>query len=108
MLCASLVSTGSAFMGEEDIAALRRPAPVLYQTAEDGIADTIRPRLERMGADMTKIHLIDERIHGLSLSDDRIQQALEKIRPLLMIIDPLQAYLGAEVDMHMVNKVDLG
>jgi len=36
---------------------------------------------------------------------DSIEVALQSLRPALMIIDPLQAYLGAKVDMHRANEV---
>jgi len=36
------------------------PANVIFQTAEDGLADTIKPRLEDLGADCSRVHVIDE------------------------------------------------
>ena len=33
---------------------------VIYQTAEDGLADTIKPRLEEVGADCSRVVVIDE------------------------------------------------
>ena len=36
------------------------PVNVIYQTAEDGLADTVKPRLESAGADCTRIMVIDE------------------------------------------------
>jgi len=70
------------------------PADVLFQTAEDGLADTIKPRLEDLGADCYRIHVIDENEKSLSLSDERIEKAIVKTRAKLLILDPLQAYLG--------------
>ena len=74
------------------------PVNILYQTAEDGLADTIRPRLDALGADCSRVLVIDESKRELSLSDERIRQAMEKTRAKLLVLDPLQAYLGAEVD----------
>ena len=37
------------------------PINVIYQTAEDGLADTIKPRLEAAGADCSRVLVIDER-----------------------------------------------
>ena len=36
------------------------PVNILYQTAEDGLADTIRPRLDALGADCSRVLVIDE------------------------------------------------
>lgn len=81
------------------------PVNILYQTAEDGLADTIRPRLDALGADCSRVLVIDESERELSLSDERIRQAMEETGAKLLVLDPLQAYLGAEVDMHRANEV---
>ena len=39
---------------------VQEPVNVIYQTAEDGLADTVKPRLEIAGADCEKILVIDE------------------------------------------------
>lgn len=77
------------------------PVNILYQTAEDGLADTIRPRLDALGADCSRVLVIDESKRELSLGDERIRQAMEETGAKLLVLDPLQAYLGAEVDMMM-------
>lgn len=99
---AAKTSTGGVFFGDTTE---RPPANVLYQTAEDGIEDTIKPRLIPMNPDFSRIGLIDEREQGLNLSDSRIENTMQEFKPKLMIFDPLQAYLGAEVDMHRANEV---
>ena len=100
---AAQVSTGRPFYGE---ATGRAPAVAVYQTAEDGIADTIKPRLESMHPNFDKIYVYNEISEGLSLSDDRtIEQIMKDLNPLLMIFDPLQAYLGAQIDMNRANQV---
>ena len=81
------------------------PVNILYQTAEDGLADTIRPRLDALGADCSRVLVIAESKRELSLSDERIRQAMEETGAKLLVLDPLQAYLGAEVDMHRANEV---
>ena len=81
------------------------PVNILYQTAEDGLADTIRPRLDALGADCSRVLVIDESKRELSLSDERIRQAMEETGAKLLVLDPLQAYLGAEVAMHRANEV---
>ena len=81
------------------------PMNVIYQTAEDGLADTIRPRLDALGAECSRVMVIDESNKELSLSDERIRQAIEETGAKLIVLDPLQAYLGADVDMHRANEV---
>ena len=81
------------------------PQPVIFQTAEDGLADTIKPRLEPMQPDFSRINIIDESQRGLDLCDERIEQIMKALKPALMIFDPLQAYLGADVDMHRANQI---
>ena len=81
------------------------PFNVLYQTAEDGIADTIKPRLAKCGADMTRVRFINEDEKQLSMTDDRIEKAIRQNHVRLMIMDPIQAYLGANVDMNRANEI---
>lgn len=83
----------------------RSPVNIIYQTAEDGLADTIKPRLVAAGADCNKVLVIDESENGLSMTDERIEQALQKTAAKLLILDPIQAYLGANVDMHRANEI---
>ena len=50
------------------------PQKVIYQCSEDGVSDTIKPRLERCGADCGKIAFINEEVYnGLTLDDERIR-----------------------------------
>jgi len=97
----SAMTKGDA-LPERDAA---EPVNVIYQTAEDGLADTIRPRLDALGADCSRVLVIDESKKELSLSDERIRQAIEETAAKLIVLDPLQAYLGADVDMHRANEV---
>ena len=78
---------------------------IIYQTAEDGIEDTIKPRLEKAGADCSMIRVIDETDKELSMTDDRLEQAIIETGARLIILDPIQAYIGATVDMHRANEI---
>lgn len=91
---------------------------VILLSAEDGASDTIRPRLEAAGADLSRIHIIDgvrdcSAEQGAGRSDsfrlDRDLEALrEKITELgdvaLVVIDPISAYMGG-VDSHKNAEV---
>lgn len=98
---AAACSRGQALPGGEN----GEPLTVLYQTAEDGLGDTIKPRLLESKADMQKIYTIDETDFPLSMLDHRIGEAIEKTHAQLMILDPMQAYLGEKVDMNRANEV---
>ena len=81
------------------------PIHIIYQTAEDGLEDTIKPRLEKAGADCSMIRVIDETDKELSMTDDRLEQAIIETKARLIILDPIQAYIGATVDMHRANEI---
>lgn len=78
---------------------------VIYQTAEDGLADTVKPRLLQAGADCEKVLVIDESEKSLSMLDERIEEALIKTGARVLILDPIQAYLGSGTDMNRANEV---
>lgn len=78
---------------------------VIYQTAEDGLGDTVKPRLLEAGADLDRVMVIDDGDKPLTLSDKRIERAIRENHARLLIIDPVQAFLGADVDMNRANEV---
>lgn len=98
----ALLTTGRS-MPESDIPT--EPITVIYQTAEDGLSDTIKPKLVEAGADCAKVAVIDESIQPFSLLDGRLEKAIRQINARLLILDPLQAYLGEDIDMHRANEV---
>lgn len=85
---------------------VHEPFNVIYQTAEDGLGDTIKPRLIEAGADLEKVLVIDEGDDDpLTLADERIEKAIRQNDARLLIIDPIQAFLGPNVDMNRANEV---
>ena len=81
------------------------PFNVIYQTAEDGLGDTVKPRLMEADADLERVLVIDDRDTPLTLADERIARAIRENNARLVIIDPVQAFLGADVDMNRANEV---
>ena len=81
------------------------PFNVIYQTTEDGLGDTVKPRLIEAGADLDRVLVIDDSDVQLTLSDERIEKAIIENNARLVIIDPIQVYLGADVDMNRANEV---
>lgn len=100
---AALLSRGKPLPCDEDIP--YEPISIIYQTAEDGIDDTIKPRLEKANADCSKIRVIDETEKELSMTDERLEQAIAETNAKLVILDPIQAYIGSDVDMHRANEI---
>ena len=98
----ALLTTGKRLPDEK---AAAEPIRVIYQSAEDGLSDTIKPRLEMSGADCSRVLVIDESEKELTLCDERLEQAVQETGARLIVLDPLQAYLGDNVDMHRANEV---
>ena len=85
--------------------ALGRPRRIIYQCSEDGACDTIKPRLESCGADCRNVAYINEEIHdGLTLDDERIREAIIEFKPQLVVIDPLQSYIGNDSDLQIAVR----
>ena len=83
---------------------LTEPMNIIYQTAEDGLADTVKPRLEKAGADCERIVVIDESAKSLSMADERLEEAIIQTGARMLILDPIQAYLGGGMDMNRANE----
>ena len=98
---AAMLSKGEGL--EENMKVLE-PMNIIYQTAEDGLADTVKPRLEAAGADCERVLVIDESDKSLSMSDERLEEAIKQTGARLLILDPIQAYLGGGVDMNRANE----
>lgn len=81
------------------------PFNMIFQTAEDGLRDTVKPRLLSAEADLERVLVIDDADNPLTLADERIENAIRENNARLVIIDPLQAFLGANVDMNRANEV---
>ena len=98
---AAKLSKGEVLDKDMDI---KEPIIVIYQTAEDGLADTVKPRLELAGADCEQIIVIDESDKSLSMADERLEEAIQTTGAKLLILDPIQAYLGGGMDMNRANE----
>jgi hypothetical protein len=99
MECAAHITTGTQWPD----GSLGCSGDVLLLAAEDNPGDTIRPRLNAAGADASRVHLLkaiqthtngEERNFDLTRDLKPLEFAVEKYRPTLVCIDPLNAYLG--------------
>jgi putative DNA primase/helicase len=85
----------------------------LFVTLEDGIADTIRPRLEALGGDPDRVDVItgfrqQGRVEPLVLNTDTlpaIENTIQDTETKLLTFDPLSAYLGPNVNSWKDSEV---
>ncbi|GHU95828.1 hypothetical protein FACS1894208_09370 [Clostridia bacterium] len=71
----------------------REPSNVLFQSAEDGLADTIKPRLLKLGADCDCVNVINDGDYPLMLGDPRIEEAIVKTGAKLFVFDPINSFI---------------
>src|SRR5215510_16204661 len=103
---AGAVTTGGEWPCAEGRALL---GDVVILSAEDGVADTIVPRLMEAGADLKRVHIINavkdasgRRGFNLSADLDLLERKIsESDNVRLIIIDPIGSYLGPKVDSHV-------
>jgi RecA-family ATPase len=84
---------------------LNNASNIIYQSSEDGAEDTLKPRLESAGADCSRIAFIDESSDCLTLCSPRIESSIHEIDAKLIVLDPLQAYIGDGGDMNRADGV---
>lgn len=92
--------------GELDGDLYGHAADVLVVTYEDHIASVVRPRLEAASADLGRIHDLGiaedgtEELLTLPRDIELIQEAIERTHARLLLVDPIVASLGGEVNSH--------
>ncbi|MDX6693212.1 MAG: hypothetical protein QOF02_815 [Blastocatellia bacterium] len=77
---------------------------VLMLSAEDGLGDTLRPRLDAVEADVRRIFALNEPLTFDTSGLIRLEAAIIEHAPALVIIDPLFAFTGGKVDIHRANE----
>lgn len=98
---AACVSSGTPLPGLPKL----EQQKVIYLSAEDGVRDTLKPRLEELGADTKNILFFKEEDKPTSLSQRMIEIALDMSGAKVLIIDPIQAFMGSRTDMNKANEV---
>ena len=99
-LCAvaAHVSTGRPIL---DIP-VTTPGNVILMSVEDDLP-VLRGRLEADGGDLDKCYLVSNAA-GLSFNDPKVESMIRKVSAKMIIFDPLQAFLGAKIDMFRSNE----
>jgi hypothetical protein len=101
---ASATSTGAPLPGEEHEEP-KMPGKVLLLSAEDDFSDTIRVRLDMLGADPSRITAVAEPFMLDEAGIKRLRKAITKTDPEIVIIDPLIAYTSEKLDVFRPNHV---
>ncbi len=101
-LMMNVISAASNGSFTPDGRRLKKPMHVIYQCSEDGAGDTIKPRLTAAGADCANVAFLDEETSWLTLNDEIIRRAIADFNAKLLVIDPVQAYLG-DADISNVS-----
>jgi putative DNA primase/helicase len=86
---------------------------VIFLTAEDAIDDTVVPRLAAAGADLSRVYCLKSvkvdgqpRAFNIQTNMDLIAQKAREIGDVaLVVIDPVTAFLGSEIDSHKITDV---
>jgi len=88
------------------------PGGVVLMNAEDGLADTIRPRLDAAGGDPLKVLALAtipngdaERLLSVPEDLDIIRRGIERVGARVVIVDPLMAFLSGDVNSHRDQDV---
>lgn len=84
---------------------IKKPEIVIYQCSEDGKGDTIKPRLEQAGADCNRVAFIKDDNGELTLEDERIKTAINQIGAKMVVLDPIQAFIGHNGNMTNAVKM---
>jgi hypothetical protein len=84
-------------MPDDSVSDLREVADVVLLSAEDGLADTICPRLDALGADRQRISVPQEHWR-IPIDADLIGEALRERNAKLLVVDPLTAFLDSSVN----------
>ena len=84
---------------------IKKPEIVIYQCSEDGKGDTIKPRLEQAGADCNRVAFIKDDNGELTLEDERIKTSINQIGAKMVVLDPIQAFIGHNGNMTNAVKM---
>jgi len=102
---ASIVSNGFAFPANSGFTSCE-PSNALFITAEDDLSDTIAPRLIKAKADLSRVFSYKEDSpQYLTFTSPEFETLIRDSKAKLVTVDPVQAFLGSDVDGHRANAV---
>lgn len=90
------------------------PHDVVYLSIENSPEYCVRPRFDSLEGDASRIHVLQgavtgngqkARREGVRLSDiPLLESAIKQSNARFLVVDPIQSFLGGEVDMHRSNE----
>jgi Bifunctional DNA primase/polymerase, N-terminal/AAA domain/Primase C terminal 1 (PriCT-1) len=87
------------------------PGNVLYLTQENSLSHVLRPRFDTLCGDPHRFFSLRGTLYedgssgGIALEDiEQLEEAVTKHKARLVVIDPLQSFLGGNVDAHRANE----
>lgn len=95
---AASVTTGTPIMGLN----VETPGSVLMLSVEDDLG-VLRGRISANNGDPNKVYFMPNAAE-MTLNSPEIEQAIKQVGAKLLIFDPLQAFLGAKIDMFRANE----
>ncbi len=96
------VSTGKQFFNICPFES--EPENAIYINSEDDLGDTLKKRLRQCGADMKRVYSILDPNAELTFNNPRLEEIVKQVKPALLVMDPMQSYIGAGTDMNSPNK----
>lgn len=107
---AALVSRGEPLFKWEDFDESKDPGRVIYQTKENDAETDLRPRLDKLHANLKNVLVIEDKdqsgeYNPVTLGDDRLYHICKEYHPDMIVFDPIQSYLGANIDMNNAAAV---
>lgn len=84
---------------------VREAGNVILLSAEDGRADTIRPRLDSLGADSSRVFAVTIPLVLDDKGFKQLEELIVKRAAVMVLFDPLFAYVGGKTDISQDNKV---
>ncbi|MEQ8659149.1 MAG: AAA family ATPase [Hyphomicrobiales bacterium] len=101
MHLAALVTTGGSLPDGQIV----EQGNVLYISSEDDAADTIRPRMEQMGADLSRVRVLDGFLVRTEKGQEQLREEMEEFPPDLVVIDTLYSFLSDKVDLGKPTSI---
>ena len=113
---AAAISSGSTCVLDDGNDESRKPQRVIYMTAEESGETVLRKRLERMGGDPKRLYLLEQSLFESTASADSLLSncavnsiylldMIREVKPALLVIDPLQSFIPAKVNLFARNEV---
>lgn len=100
----AIVSRGGVFPNSKE-GRLVDAENVLFLASEDGLGDTLKPRLNSVGADQTRIFAIERHFSLDDVGLLRFYNLVSEIRPALVIIDPFFSYLRGGLNINLSTEI---